>query len=368
MLDINRSHTLHTRPAPPESALQAELSYANDTGPGITRKRAGKGFSYRTSEGSRVTDAATLARIAKLAIPPAWTNVWIAEEEHSHIQATGRDVRGRKQYRYHARWSLCRDEVKFSSLVAFATVLPRLRAAVDRDLTRRGLPFEKVVATAVWLLDHTMIRVGNAAYARDNKSFGLTTLRDRHVKIEGGTMRFTFKGKSGKEWRLSLSDRRVARVVRGVQELPGQHLFQYVDDEGRRRALTSQDVNRYIRDVCGPAFSSKHFRTWGGTIRAASLFAEVPVPETKTVRARTLNAVVDQVAARLGNTRSVCRNCYIHPLVLERWEVGMLGGEMKLARRALRKPVEGLDEEEALVWRWLTRAGAPEAQLRTAEK
>lgn len=355
MLDINRSEVFHTRPAPPESALQAELTYVNDTGPGILRRRAGKGFSYRAPDGSRVTDPDTLARIAKLAIPPAWTNVWIAEDEHCHIQATGRDLRGRKQYRYHARWSMCRDEVKFSSLVAFAGVLPRLRATVDLDLARRGLPFEKVVATAVWLLDHTMIRVGNAAYARDNQSFGLTTLRDRHVKIEGGTMRFTFKGKSGKEWRLSLSDRRVARVVRGVQDLPGQHLFQYVDENGGRRALTSQDVNRYIRDVCGPAFSSKHFRTWGGTIRAASLFADEPVPETKTARARTMNAIVDQVAARLGNTRTVCRNCYIHPLVIERWESGLLGPEMKQARRALRKPVQGLDEEEALVWRWLSR-------------
>jgi DNA topoisomerase-1 len=354
--EIDRPDVAPVAPRSLETVRTAALVHVNDTEPGIRRRRSGKGFAYISAEGKPVRDPDELARIRALAIPPAWTGVWIAGDPDGHIQATGRDLRGRKQYRYHQRWSVCRDEVKFSSLVTFAEALPSLRETVLGDLSRRGLPREKVIASIVWLLDNTMIRVGNVAYARDNKSFGLTTLRDRHVEIAGGTLRFNFKGKSGKEWRIRLVDRRMARILRGIQDLPGQQLFQYVGEDGQRHAVRSQDVNQYIREACGPTFSSKHFRTWGGTISATSIFAETPLPETKPVRARAMNAVVDQVAARLGNTRTVCRKCYIHPLVMERWHEGTLGAELRAARRSLRKPVAGLDEEEALVWRWLARA------------
>lgn len=356
---LDKSDRPQTEPVPHpsvESARDASLVHVNDAEPGIRRRKSGKGFSYFTAAGKPLGNRDDLARIKALAIPPAWTDVWIAGDPDGHIQATGRDLRGRKQYRYHQRWSLCRDEVKFSSLADFAQALPKLRATVESDLRRHGLPREKVIASIVWLLDNTMIRVGNAAYARDNKSFGLTTLRNRHVDIAGGTLRFSFKGKSGKEWRIRLVDRRMARILRGIQDLPGQQLFQYIDEEGARRAVRSQDVNDYIREACGPAFSSKHFRTWGGTISAASIFAETPLPDTKSARARDMNAVVDKVAARLGNTRTVCRKCYIHPLVMGRWQEGTLAAELRAARRSLRKPVDGLDKEEAVVWRWLSRA------------
>jgi DNA topoisomerase I len=344
-------------PEPAASARSASLVHVSDEEPGIRRRRAGKGFSYRTPEGELLSDPGALARIKSLAIPPAWTDVWISPVEDGHLQATGRDHRGRKQYRYHPRWSVCRDEVKYSSLVDFAKALPRLRAHVDADLKKPGLPPERVVASVVWLLDNTMIRVGNSAYARDNNSFGLTTLRDRHVKIDGSEIRFAFKGKSGKEWNLRLVDRRIAKIVRGAQDLPGQQLFQYKTEDGGRSIVRSQDVNAYIRQASGQDFSSKHFRTWGGTICAASLFSATPVPDTKSAAARVANEIVDRVAARLGNTRTVCRKCYIHPLVLERWSEGRLAEEMAAVKRSFRKPVDGLDEEETLVLKWLSNPG-----------
>ena len=359
MLDLSKESTPNRiMPEPAASAKLADLVYVSDEEPGITRRRSGKGFSYRSPDGERLSDPETLDRIKSLAIPPAWTDVWISPAEDGHIQATGRDQRGRKQYRYHPRWSTCRDEVKYSSLVEFAQALPRLRARVDEDLGKSGLPPERVIASVVWLLDNTMIRVGNSAYARDNNSFGLTTLRDRHVKINGSEIRFAFKGKSGKEWNLRLIDRRIAKIVRGAQDLPGQQLFQYKTADGGRSVVRSQDVNDYIRKASGSDFSSKHFRTWGGTICAASMFADVPVPDTKAATARVANQIIDRVAERLGNTRTVCRNCYIHPLVMDRWAQGRLPEEMAAARRSFRKPVEGLDEEETLVLKWLTNAGA----------
>jgi DNA topoisomerase-1 len=341
-------------PPPEKSAASASLIHTTDEERGIRRRRAGAGFFYIRPDGKRLKNVDTLARIRSLAIPPAWEDVWISAHPEGHIQATGRDQRGRKQYRYHPRWAACRDEVKYSSLTAFAGALPRLRRAIDADLRRRGLPRERVVASIVWLLDNTMIRVGNAAYARDNKSFGLTTLRDRHVEITGSTLRFAFKGKSGKEWRLKLVDRRIAKVVRGAQDLPGQHLFQYIGESGDRRAIQSQDVNDYIRQATGADFSSKHFRTWGGTISAAALFAERPLPRTKGETKRVMNEIIDQVAHRLGNTRAVCRNCYIHPVVIEAWSAGSLVDEMAKARRSFRKPIAGLDLEETLVLKWLS--------------
>ncbi|TPJ27222.1 DNA topoisomerase IB [Mesorhizobium sp. B2-7-2] len=339
-----------------DSAERASLSYVSDTDPGVRRMRKGKGFSYVGPNGRKVS-AQTLARIKAIVIPPAWTDVWISPNPDGHIQATGRDQRGRKQYRYHAQWTEERDGVKYSSLVAFAQSLPALRRQIDADLRRHGLPMERVVASVVWLLDNTMIRIGNAAYARDNKSFGLTTLRDRHVEITGSSLRFAFKGKSGKEWKLKLADRRVAKIVRGAQDLPGQKLFQYLGEDGDRRPVRSEDVNRYIREASGAEFSSRHFRTWGGTIHAASLFAQTELPESQALRKRVTNSIVDKVAERLGNTRAVCRKCYIHPLVFEAWSNGRLLDEMAEANKH-KRVIPGLDEEETLVLRWLQARGA----------
>ncbi|WP_288142431.1 DNA topoisomerase IB [Mesorhizobium sp.] len=341
-------------PPPEKSAKRASLVHTSDEEPGIRRKRAGRGFFYVAPNGRKLGDGKTLARIRSLAIPPAWSDVWISPQPDGHLQATGRDERGRKQYRYHPRWSTCRDEVKYSSLVAFAEALPRLRRRIDADLRRHGLPPERIVASVVWLLDNTMIRIGNAAYARDNKSFGLTTLRDRHVEITGSTLRFAFKGKSGREWHLKLTDRRIAKVVRGAQDLPGQHLFQYLDSDGARHTIGSQDVNDYIREATSADFSSKHFRTWGGTICAAVLLATEPVPKTEAAAKRAMNKVIDQVAHRLGNTRAVCRRCYIHPAVIETWTKGHLAYELKAVLNALRKPIEGLDDQETLILKWLS--------------
>jgi DNA topoisomerase-1 len=335
------------------SAEEAALAYVSDDGPGIRRRRVGKSFTYLAPSGDRITDERKLDRIRKLAVPPAWTDVWIAPHANAHIQATGRDVRGRKQYRYHPDWSAVRDVAKYSGLVNFAEALPKLRSEVDTDLRRRGFPLERVVASIVWLLDNTMIRVGNAAYARDNKSFGLTTLRSRHVEVNGSRLRFAFKGKSGKEWKIGLVDRRMARTLRGIQELPGQDLFQYFDGDGQRRKVTSQDVNDYIRGVAGPDVTSKHFRTWGGTVRAHSLLAATPLPETPRQIRIVLNEAIDRVAAQLGNTRAVCRRCYIHPQVIDSWERGVLADQTRDARGSMRRPAEGLDAEEALVLKWL---------------
>jgi DNA topoisomerase-1 len=335
-----------------EAARQASLTYVSDLEPGIRRRKAGAGFAFVESNGKRIADKKTLDRIEALVIPPAWTDVWISADPDGHIQATGRDQRGRKQYRYHPRWSESRGEVKYSSLADFARALPKLRERIDADLRRRELPRDRVVASIVWLLDNTMIRVGNSVYARDNKSFGLTTLKTKHVEVEGAKLRFAFKGKSGKEWKLKLVDRRMARIVRAIQELPGQHLFQYIDETGERRAVRSQDVNDYIREATGSEFSSKHFRTWGGTVRALSLFAQVPLPETKAGASRAMNIVIDEVARHLGNTRAVCRQCYIHPKVMESWSEGRLAEELAEAKR-LRRKRPGLDDEEAQVLRWL---------------
>ena len=336
-----------------ETADRLSLVYVSDEQPGIRRRRSGRGFSYVDPKGHRLHESGVIERVNGLAIPPAWTDVWICPDPDGHIQATGRDQRGRKQYRYHERWIACRDEVKFSSLPDFARALPVLREAVDQDLRRRSLSFERVVAAVVWLLDNTMIRVGNASYARENASFGLTTLRDRHVRVEGSRLRFAFTGKSGKEWHLKLSDRRIARVVKGAQDIPGQHLFQYFADDGGRRAIRSDDVNAYIRETTGSPFTSKHFRTWGGTVHASVTLASVPVPETENEQRRVLNESIDQVASVLGNTRTVCRNCYVHPGVIEDWRNGDLAEMLYKARRSFRKPLPRLSEPEMTVLRWL---------------
>lgn len=304
----------------------AGLVYVSDAQPGIRRVRRGMGFSYRDADGARVSDEAQLQRIRALAIPPAYVDVWICANPHGHLQATGRDARQRKQYRYHAQWRALRDHGKFDRVLAFGAALPALRRRVRRDLARPGLPREKVLALIVRLLDDTLIRVGNEGYTRDNKSFGLTTLRSRHVRAERGRLRFAFRGKSGQEREVELSDRRLARIVRRVQQLPGQRLFQYVDDDGTRQPVDSGEVNDYLHDACGGAFSAKDFRTWGGTVHAAGVLARTPLPDTGGERAvrSALAAAVKEVAATLGNTPAVCRASYIHPLIMQGWQDGRL--------------------------------------------
>ncbi|GHC73051.1 DNA topoisomerase IB [Limoniibacter endophyticus] len=331
----------------------AGLIYASDSEPGITRKRAGKGFYYLSDKGIRITDEEVLLRLRTLAIPPAWKDVWIAADENAHLQATGRDEKGRKQYRYHPAWTAERGEAKFQNLVPFAHKLATLREAVDADLRKRGPAREKVIASVVWLLDNALIRIGNEIYSKQNKSYGLTTLRSKHVEIEGSRLRFSFPGKSGKQWELKITDRRLAKALRSVQELPGQNLFQYIDEDGERRPLRSQDVNLYIQEVIGPEFSSKHFRTWGATTQAAFLLSEVERPDTVHMRKRVINQVIDKVARQLNNTRAVCRSSYIHPAVIEAFEAGSLGTTIAEMRKRYRKPLKGLELDESIVLRWL---------------
>ena len=321
---------------PKAAAGAAGLHYIADTAPGITRKGCSGHFYYIGPTGRRIRDKTILRRIQKLAIPPAWEQVWIALDAKAHLQATGRDVRGRKQYRYHADFAAMRDADKYRHLLKFALALPALRRRLGADMRRKGLCREKVLATAVILLEQSLIRVGNQSYARDNHSFGLTTLQNRHVHIHGATLRFLFTGKSGKRWDLAIKDRRVAKVLRGCQELPGQHLFEYRDDDGTVCAITSGDVNAYLREISGADITAKDFRTWAGTVEATAAFAALEGPVTK----KAVRAVVAKVAARLGNTVAVCRKCYIHPAVIEAYEGANLrlsGGVEKTVLRLLRR-------------------------------
>ena len=309
---------------PEESAKAAGLRYVSDDMPGIRRRKRGKGFSYLDAKGNAVTDERTLERIRKLAIPPAWTDVWICPTANGHLQATGRDARGRKQYRYHAEWRSVRDETKFGRMIAFGEALPKIRARVENDLSLRGLPREKVVATVVRLLETTLIRVGNREYARQNGSFGLTTLRDGHVDIEGSKLRFEFRGKSGKEHAVEIQDRRVARIVKQCRDLPGQTLFQYLDENGERQKITSEDVNAWLKETTGEDFSAKDFRTWGGTVLALSFLLEIGVCESEKEAGKAVVETVKKVAEGLGNRPAICRKYYIHPVVIETFLAGKL--------------------------------------------
>lgn len=304
------------------AAKSAGLRYVNDDDPGIARVGVGKGFRYIDADKRAVTDAATLGRIKRLAIPPAWTEVWICPQENGHIQATGRDARGRKQYRYHPDWRAVRDENKYERMIAFGKALPRIRRRVARDFRRRGLGREKVLATMVRLLESTLVRVGNEEYARTNGSIGLSTMRDRHVHVERGTLQFQFKGKSGKHHDIELHEPRLAEIVRRVQDLPGQELFQYVDEAGQRQKITSEDVNNYLREIAGEEFSAKDFRTWAGTVLAALALRQFEQFDTKAEAKKNLVAAIERVAERLGNTPAVCRKCYIHPVVLNSYLAG----------------------------------------------
>jgi DNA topoisomerase-1 len=336
-------------PAALDHAEQAGLRWVTDTRPGITRVTQGDGFRFVKPDGSAVTDETTLARIRKLAIPPAYTDVWICPIANGHIQATGRDARGRKQYRYHERWRAVRDETKFERLLALAGALPRLRARLAQDLARTGLARERVLATVVSLMEQTAIRVGNDEYARTNKSYGLTTLRNRHVDVRGDTLRFEFRAKSGKTHTATVSDRRLARIVRQCQALPGAELFAYVDDDGERRTIDSSDVNDYLREISGEDFTAKDLRTWAGTVQAARALRDLGAADDPKEAERRIVQAIDRVAAALNNTRAVCRKYYVHPRVLEQY----LAGEL-LAVGGRSRSATGLSAEERAVVKMLT--------------
>ena len=333
------------------SALAAGLTYVTDDQPGIRRKRAGNGFTYVKPGGKPVRDEATLDRIRALAIPPAWTDVWICPRANGHLQATGRDARGRKQHRYHAEWRRARDEAKYHRTITFAEALPALRARVEKDLSRRGLPREKVVATVVRLLERTLIRVGNHEYRRANGSYGLTTLRDHHVEFKGSKARFRFKGKSGKRRAIELRDERLVRVIKRCRDIPGQHLFQYIDEDGQRRSVGSADVNAYLREAMGAPFTAKDVRTWAGTVLAAIALHEADHPETKAQAKREVNAAIERTAEQLGNTVAVCRKCYVHPEVLEAYVDGELSDVMRghVGRSPAKSPQALAPEEEGVL-------------------
>ena len=299
------------------AAEQAGLQYVSDQRPSYGRRAKGKHFQYFDTEGKLIRDEQRLLRIKRLAIPPAWTNVWICPSPNGHVQATGRDARGRKQYRYHERWREVRDENKFERLAQFAKALPDIRRRVARDFELPGLPRRKVLATIVRLLERTFIRIGNEEYARENKSFGLTTLKNRHVKVRGAEVRFRFRGKSKRPHEVDVTDRRVAKVIAKCQDLPGQDLFQYVDEDGEVQDITSQDVNEYLRQIAGEDFTAKDFRTWGGTVLAAMALSTQEDFQTKKQAKSNIKTAICAVAELLGNTPAVCRKCYVHPVIVE---------------------------------------------------
>jgi DNA topoisomerase-1 len=343
------------RVEPLQSAQLAGLQYVSDDTPGIQRKKTGSGFSYRGPDGRAVRDAETLWRIKHLAIPPAWTDVWICPDPNGHIQATGRDARGRKQYRYHPRWAEVRDAAKYDRLADFAAALPRIRAQVEKDLAQPGVPRTKVLAAVVKLLEETSIRVGNDEYRRQNRSFGLTTFLDRHAQFEGSIVRFVFKGKSGKQHVVELNDRRLARIVKQCQDVPGQELFQYIDDDGQRHAIGSSDVNSYLREISGGDFSAKDFRTWNGTVLALRYLRVCEAPASARAGKRQVTEAIKSVAAELGNTPAVCRKAYVHPVVLNAYFEGSLAPNASVSESALS------DEETCVAALLRTTADAIEA-------
>ena len=347
---------------PRAEARLAGLRYASDDRPGIDRRRSGRGFTYRDSDLRTVRDKAMLGRIRSLAIPPAWTEVWICPWPNGHIQATGRDARWRKQYRYHPRWRTRRDSTKFDRMLAFASVLPSIRELCDQDLARPGLPREKVLAAVVRLLELTLIRVGNDEYARLNRSFGLTTLRNRHARVTGATVRFRFRGKSGQRHEVDLRDRRLAMVVRRCQELPGQELLQYIDDAGEVRDIASDDVNGYIREVSGGDFTAKDFRTWAGTVLAYRALRALQVAEDERGARRNVVEAIRVTAGRLGNTPKVARSSYVHPAILEAYLDGSIGRALVEAAEEQRRPPAAVaSDEEAEVVELLRQRMHPSA-------
>jgi DNA topoisomerase-1 len=344
---------------PRAAAKLAKLRHVSDDIPGITRHKARNGFDYRFPDGELVRDMETLRRIRSLAIPPAWTAVWICPFDNGHIQATGRDNRGRKQYRYHPRWNEIRNESKYGKLLTFAQVLPFIRKRVDADLRRRGLQRERVLAAVVRLMELTLFRIGNSEYAKANKSFGLTTLRDRHVEIGDNRIHLSFRGKRGIRYETDITDRRIARIIRDCRDLPGYELFQYLDDDGNRHTVGSDDVNDYLREASGEEITAKDFRTWAGTNLAALALREVGWFDTESKRKHAVVRAIEQVASQLGNTPAICRRCYIHPEILEGYMDGTLLAA--LSERAQATPgddVTGLTREEAAVAAFLGQRGS----------
>jgi DNA topoisomerase-1 len=346
-----------------DAVAAASLRYVSDRAPGIRRYRAGRGFRYVAPDGSPVRDFGTRRRIRMLAIPPAWTEVWICPTATGHIQAIGRDARGRKQYRYHARWRETRDATKYARLTHFAGRLPGIRRRVAQDLERPGLPREKVVATVVGLLEISLIRVGNVEYAEANGSFGLTTLRARHVRVEGSKLRFEFRGKGGKHHVVDVSDRRLARIVRQCQDLPGHELFQYVDEGGRRQTIGSADVNAYLRESAGDAFTAKDFRTWAGSVLALQALRG-HVYRSKTEARRNVTDAIKTVARRLGNTPAICRTCYVHPAVVVAYMKRGLAPRASRATGSGSSPA-GLSSDERALLAILRRSGRRGPRLET---
>ena len=335
---------------PEKSAERAGLRYVHDDTPGFTRKRAGKGFSYRDLNGKTIGDAAIRERINKLAIPPAYQNVWICPDENGHIQATGYDEKGRKQYRYHARWSQVRDEAKFTRLIEFAHALPAIRQRTNADLRQRNLTREKVLAAIVQLLEKTAIRVGSEEYARQNETYGLTTMENRHVEVEGNTVHFEFTGKSHKDHEIDLKDKKLAKVVEQLQDLPGQSLFQFVDENGEPHSISSGDVNDYLHEIAGEHFTAKDFRTWAGTVAASLALQEFEEFSDKGTAAQNVVEAVKVVAQKLGNTPAVSRKSYIHPAVIEAYFDGdMLESLQQKVEEELSENLQGLKPEEAAV-------------------
>jgi DNA topoisomerase I len=335
---------------PKEAAASAGLRYVSDESPGIKRWRKGASFVYYDKEGKRIRNPLELKRIRSLAIPPAWEKVWICAQANGHLQATGIDAKGRKQYRYHPTWRTVRDEAKFERLLSFAEVLPKIRAKVDEDMRRADLSREKVLATIVRLLEISLIRIGNEEYAKENNSFGLTTMRNRHVEVEGATIKFQFRGKSGKKHNVEVSDRRVARIIQKCQDLPGQQLFQYEDQAGEVAAIGSEDVNDYLQRITGQPFTAKDFRTWAGTILAAIALGKMEEVDSQTLAKKNIVTAIEAVAGLLGNTVAICRKCYIHPAVPTSYLEGTLARTLRVKADAqIAEHLHELKPEEAAV-------------------
>jgi DNA topoisomerase-1 len=333
-----------------DDAAFAGLRYVSDTTPGIRRCKTGKSFRYVRPDGSKLDDAAIVRRVRSLAIPPAWTEVWICPFANGHIQATGRDARGRKQYRYHQRFREVRESTKYEHILSFARVLPSIRKTVRSHMALPGLPREKIMATVAYLLDKTLIRVGNDDYAKQNKSYGLITLKNRHVDVDGSDVQFHFIGKSGKQWTTRIRDRRVAKIIRACQELPGQELLQYRAEDGSNQDVTSSDVNAYLREITGQDITAKDFRTWAGTVLAAVALKEVETFDSEAQAKKNIRAAIEKVAARLGNTPAICRKCYVHPEVLDTYLEGTLVDEITArSEKLLRDKLAGLEPEEAAI-------------------
>jgi len=342
------------------SAKDAGLNHVSDSAPGIRRSGVKRKFRYRDPSGRIVANSDVLKRIRSLVIPPAWTDVWISTDPQGHVQAIGRDSRGRKQYRYHPRWRETRDSTKFHRLAQFGQTLPKIRARVSRDLSAGTLSQAKVLATIVRLLDTTSMRVGNEEYTRQNRSYGLTTLRDRHVEVRGKQVRFFFRGKSGVQHRISVEDRGLARIVRTLRDLPGYELFQYIDDDGSIQSIDSTNVNNYIRDVAGKEFTAKDFRTWNGTVIAATALCKMPPCSSQAKLKKDIVIAVESVAEHLGNTVAVCRNCYIHPALFDAYMAQTLTRELKNGRR-----ITGLSARECAVLHFLRKQSPPKRAQRS---